>query len=38
MRFGTWNDRSLYKAGLLVTGLVGVQEVRWDGGGTELAG
>jgi exonuclease III len=46
-RFGTWNIRSLYRAGLLrVVGediskykldLVGVQEVRCDGGGTEPA-
>ena len=44
MRFGTWNVRSLYRAGALdlVTSeidrcrmdLVGVQEVRWDGSGT----
>jgi exonuclease III len=42
--FGTWNVRSLYRAGLLGTvveeiskykrDLVGVQEVRWDRGGT----
>jgi hypothetical protein len=48
MRFGTWNVRSLYRAGLIRTvakgiskyelGLVGVQEVRWDRGGTEPAG
>jgi exonuclease III len=48
MRFGTWNVRSLYRAGSLVTvsrdlaryklDLVGVQEVRWEGGGTEPAG
>jgi exonuclease III len=48
MRFGTWNVRSLYRAGSLKTGsrklarynldLVGVQEVRWEGGGTEPAG
>jgi exonuclease III len=48
MRFGTWNVRSLYGAGSLNTvsrelaryklDLVGVQEVRWEGGGTELAG
>jgi hypothetical protein len=41
MRFGTWNVRSQYRAGLLMTvaseisnyklDLVGVQEVRWDG-------
>jgi hypothetical protein len=41
MRFGTWNVRSLYRAGSLMTvarkiskycmlDLVGVQEVRWD--------
>jgi hypothetical protein len=45
MRFGTWNVRSMTRAGSLrVVGeeiskckldLVGVQEVRWDGGGTE---
>jgi exonuclease III len=48
MRFGTWNVRSVYRAGSLVTvaseiskyklDLVGVQEVRWDRGGTEPAG
>jgi hypothetical protein len=48
MIFGTWNVRSLYRAGSLVTvskalskyklDLVGVQEVRWEGGGTKLAG
>jgi exonuclease III len=48
MRFGTWNVRSLYMAGSLITvsrelaryklDLVGVQEVRWEGGGTEPAG
>jgi hypothetical protein len=48
MRFGTWNVRSMNRAGLLrVVGeeiskykldLEGVQEVRWDGGGTERAG
>jgi exonuclease III len=47
MRFGTWNVRSINRAGSLrVVGaeiskymldLVGVQEVRWDGGGTERA-
>jgi hypothetical protein len=47
MRFGTWNDRSLYRAGSVKTvsrelaryklDLVGVQ-VRWEGGGTEPAG
>jgi exonuclease III len=45
--FGTWNVRSLYKSGSLETvvrelgkyklDLVGVQEVRWDKGGTERA-
>jgi exonuclease III len=48
MRFGTWNVRSMYRAGALRTvaegiskyklDLVGVQEVRWDRGGTEPAG
>jgi exonuclease III len=48
MRLATWNVRSLYRAGALVTvskelskyrlDLVGVQEVRWEGGGTERAG
>jgi hypothetical protein len=48
MRFGLWNVRSLYRAGSLMTvsreqskyklDLVGVQEVRWEGGGTEPAG
>jgi exonuclease III len=48
MRFGTWNVKSLYRADLLMTvvkeiskyklDLVGVQEVRWDMGGTEPAG
>jgi exonuclease III len=48
MRFGTWNVRSLYRSGSLVTAskerseyrwdIVGVQEVRWEGGGTEQAG
>jgi hypothetical protein len=47
MKFGTWNVRSLYKSGSLKTvarelgkyklGLVGVQEFRWDKGGTERA-
>jgi hypothetical protein len=45
---GTWNVRSMYRAGTLRAlaeeiskyklDLVGVQEVRWDGGGTEPAG
>jgi hypothetical protein len=44
MRFGTWNVRSVYRAGWLRAvaegtsiynlDLVGVREVRWDGGGT----
>jgi hypothetical protein len=48
MRVGLWNVRSLYRVGSLMTvsrelaryniDLVGVQEVRWEGGGTELAG
>jgi hypothetical protein len=48
MRFGLWNVRSLYRADSLMTvlreparyklDLVGVQEVRWQGGGTEPAG
>jgi hypothetical protein len=48
MRSGTWNVRSLYRASSLVTvsgklvkykfDLVGVQEVRWEGCGTEPAG
>jgi exonuclease III len=48
MRFGTWNVRSLYRAGSQKTvsrglaryklDLVGVQEVRQEGGGTEPAG
>jgi exonuclease III len=47
IRFGTWNVRSLYRAGSLKTvgrmlekyklDLVGVQEVRWEKGGTERA-
>jgi exonuclease III len=47
MRFGTWNVRSLYRSGSLKTvarelgkyklGLVGVQEVRCNKGGTERA-
>jgi hypothetical protein len=35
MRFGTW--KSLYRAGSLKTDL-GVQEVRWEGCGTEPVG
>jgi exonuclease III len=46
MRFGAWNVRSLYSAGSLKTrelaryksDLVGVQEVRSEGGGIEPAG
>jgi exonuclease III len=48
MRFGTWNVRSMYRARSLRVvweeiskynlDLVGVQEVRWVGGGTERAG
>jgi hypothetical protein len=48
MRFGMWNVRSLYRSGSLkiVSGelakhkldLMGVQDVRWDKGGTEPAG
>jgi exonuclease III len=47
MRLGTWNVRSLYRAGSLKVAardlarykldLVGVQEVRWDKGGTVRA-
>jgi hypothetical protein len=46
-RFGNWNIRSLYRASSLMTvlkelskyklDLWGVQQVRWDGGGTEPA-
>jgi hypothetical protein len=45
MRFGTWNKRSLYRVDSLMTvsrelsryglHLVGVQEVIWEGSGTE---
>jgi exonuclease III len=48
MRFGTWNVRSLYREGSLITvvteiakyklDLVGVQEVRWDRVDTKPAG
>jgi hypothetical protein len=48
IRSGMWNVRSMYRAGSLRTvteevskyklDLVGVQKVRWDGGGTEPAG
>jgi hypothetical protein len=48
MVLGMWNVRSLHRAGLLMTvakeiskyklDLVGLQEVRWDRGGTEPSG
>jgi len=48
MRFGTWNVRSLYRAGSYTAAatklarytidLVGVKEVRWDKAGTVGAG
>jgi exonuclease III len=48
IRFGTWNVNSLYRARSLVTvtkellkyklDSMGVQEIGWEGGGTELAG
>jgi hypothetical protein len=48
MRFGTWDIRSLYRAGSLLTlskelskcklDLKGMQEFRWEGGGSELTG
>jgi hypothetical protein len=48
MRFGTWNVRSMFRAGShravgeeiskYKLDLVGVQQVRWDTGGTERAG
>ncbi|PNF40783.1 hypothetical protein B7P43_G16926 [Cryptotermes secundus] len=48
IRFGTWNIKSLYRAGSLRAvaeeilkyklELAGVQEVRWDGGGNKPAG
>jgi exonuclease III len=48
MSFGTWNVRSMYRSGSLITvareltkyklDLVGVQEVRWDKEGTVRAG
>jgi len=47
MRFGTWNDRSLCRAGSLNTvaselakynlHLVSVQDVKWDEGGSQPA-
>jgi hypothetical protein len=48
IRFGTWDVRSMYRAGSLRAvaeeiskyklDLVGVQEVRWNGDGNEPAG
>jgi hypothetical protein len=48
MRFGTWDIRIMYRVGSLMADsrelsifkldLVGVQEVRWEGSGTEPAG
>jgi hypothetical protein len=48
MRFGTWNDRSLYRAGSLRAAakelarykldVIGVQGVRWDKGDTVQVG
>jgi hypothetical protein len=48
MKFGTWNERSLYRSGSLTTvarelaryklDLVDVQEVRWDETGAVRAG
>jgi hypothetical protein len=48
MIFGTWNVRSLYRVGSLMTvsrelaryklDLMGVQEVRWEGSGNEPTG
>jgi hypothetical protein len=48
MRIETWNDTSLCRAGSLATvskelskhklDLVGMERVRWQGGGTEPAG
>jgi hypothetical protein len=47
MRFDTWNERSLYRSGSLITvtrelgrcklDCEGVQEVRWDEGGSVRA-
>jgi hypothetical protein len=46
MRFGTWNVTSFYRAGSLAKEskelpkytleLMGVQEVRWEGGGADV--
>jgi hypothetical protein len=48
MRLFTWNVRSMYRTGVLWAvgeeiskyklDLLGVQEVRWDGGGSEPVG
>jgi hypothetical protein len=48
MRFGTWNIRSFYRVGSLMTvsressryrlNIVGMLEVRWEGNGTAPAG
>jgi len=48
IRFGTWNERILYKSSSFTTvvrelaryklNLVSVQKVRWDKGGTVRAG
>jgi hypothetical protein len=48
MRFGTWNVKSLYRAGSLMTvakeiskyklDLVGEREIRWDRGDTKPTG
>jgi hypothetical protein len=48
MRFDTWNVRAMYRAGSIRAvgeesskyklDLVGVQDVRWDRGGTQPAG
>jgi hypothetical protein len=48
VRFGTWNVRSMYRAGSLATvteetskyklDFVGILEIRWGRGGTEPAG
>ena len=48
MKLGTWNVRSLYRSGSLITAarklarfkldLVGVQEIRWEKGGMVRGG
>jgi hypothetical protein len=44
IKFGTWNVKSLYSAGSLVTVskcklvFLVAQEVRWEGGGTKSVG